>query len=143
MPKEPHRPHHPLGTQPSNQAMQADQTPTNATPRSTSSRPIPADNATFNTLVLESETPVIVDFWAEWCPPCRALSPLLEVAAADLGDRVSVVKVDADASPGLLNEYGVASIPTLVLFHRGVEVERRVGPAGLAPLKERALSLTD
>lgn len=101
-------------------------------------QPIKATSADFDSLVLSADRPVIVDFWAEWCPPCRVLGPMLDRAAAALGDEVRIVKVDADQSPELLAKYGVSSIPTLILFREGAEIERRVGPEGLAPLVSRA-----
>lgn len=104
-------------------------------------KPITADSENFDDLVLKSQSPVLVDFWAEWCPPCRVLGPMLDRAADDLGEDVNIVKVDADASADLMQRFGVSSIPTLILFHNGEEIERRVGPEGLAPLRERALSL--
>jgi len=104
-------------------------------------KPLAVDSSNFNDVVLKSDAPVLVDFWAEWCPPCRVLGPMLDRAADELGDDVKIVKVDADASADLLQRFGVASIPTLILFHDGKEIERRVGPEGLAPLRERSLSL--
>lgn len=100
-----------------------------------------ANASNFDALVLESNVPVLVDFWAEWCPPCRVLGPMLERAAEQFGEDVRIVKVDADESRNLMERFGVSSIPTLVLFHKGEEVERRVGPEGLAPLSKRARSL--
>ena len=104
-------------------------------------KPLYADASNFDAMVLEADGPVLVDFWAEWCPPCRVLGPMLDRAAAELGDSVRIVKVDADASAELMERYEVSSIPTLALFHRGKEVERRIGPDGLNPLRERALAL--
>ena len=92
--------------------------------------------ATFEQEVLKSETPVIVDFWAEWCGPCHAVAPLLEKIAEERKDEVKLVKVNIDEEQGLSTKYGVMSIPTMILFKDGepaaaaedVEPERRADP---------------
>jgi thioredoxin 1 len=81
----------------------------------------------FKKQVEEAKGLVLVDFWAAWCPPCRALSPLLEQIDAELGDKVKVVKVDVDANQQLAVDHGVQGIPTVKLFKDGEEVQTWVG----------------
>ena len=77
--------------------------------------------------VLQGSGAVLVDFWAEWCPPCRKLAPLVDALAAEYAGRIKVAKVDMDAYPELGTRYGVRAIPTLLLFRGGQVVEQRVG----------------
>ena len=77
--------------------------------------------------VLESEKPVLVDFWAEWCGPCRMLGPTVEAIAEQYSESVSVVKLNVDDNPSTAAAYGIRGIPTLILFSGGKEVERVVG----------------
>ena len=95
--------------------------------------------AEFDTVVHSSKEPVLVDFWAEWCAPCRALGPTIDELADDFADRAKVAKVDIDAAPELASRYGVASIPTVIVFRGGEPVERITG---LAP-KERLADLLE
>lgn len=84
------------------------------------------DNS-FETEVLNSATPVLVDFWAEWCGPCRALAPKLEEVANELGGKVKIVKVNVDENPGTPGKYGIRGIPAMLLFKGGAEVGQLVG----------------
>lgn len=80
--------------------------------------------------VLQSEKPVLVDFWAEWCGPCRMLAPTVETIAEEYSDSVTVVKLNVDDNPSSAAAYGVRGIPTLILFNEGKEVDRMIGAAG-------------
>jgi thioredoxin 1 len=83
--------------------------------------------ATFDSVVLQSRLPVLVDFWAEWCGPCKWLSPVVEEIAREQAGKLLVVKVHADDNPGLSRRYGAMSLPSLLLFHGGAERTRIVG----------------
>jgi len=99
-------------------------------------------DATFVSEVLQSETPVLVDFWAEWCGPCLRVAPVLEELASELGDKIKVVKVDIDANPNTARDYAVLSVPTLTVFKGGRPVQSVAGarPKGdLLRLIETAL----
>jgi thioredoxin 1 len=84
-------------------------------------------DADFDSKVLHSDKPVLVDFWATWCAPCRMIGPVVEALAGELGDRVKVVKMDIDQNPQTPGRLDVMSIPTLIIFKDGKPAERSVG----------------
>jgi thioredoxin 1 len=83
--------------------------------------------ATFDRVVLQAQLPVVVDFWAGWCPPCKWLDPVVEDLAIEQAGRLLVAKVDADENPGLVRRYGTLSLPSLLVFVDGVERARIIG----------------
>ena len=93
-------------------------------------------DATFDSEVLKSNTPVVVDFFADWCGPCKALAPVLEDVARELGGKVKIVKMNVDDSPDAPGKYGIRSIPTLILFKGGEVVTQSVGGMPKAQLQQ-------
>jgi thioredoxin 1 len=86
-------------------------------------------DASFDKDVLKSETPVVVDFWAEWCGPCKMIAPALEEIAKSLGERVKIVKINIDENPQVPSQYGIRGIPTLMMFKGGQVASTKVGAA--------------
>ena len=90
----------------------------------------------FSTVVLSSSTPVLVDFWAEWCGPCKMVAPILDEIAAAHGDKLTIVKLNVDENPAVASKYGIMSIPTLMVFKNGELAARQVGAAPRQKLEQ-------
>ncbi|MDD5729583.1 MAG: thioredoxin [Candidatus Omnitrophica bacterium] len=94
-------------------------------------------DASFKKEVLESEKPVLVDFWAAWCGPCKMIAPVIDELAKEYKDKIKIGKVDIDNNPKTPNLYGVMSIPTLMFFKNGKVIEQLVGSLSKSELKKK------
>jgi len=101
------------------------------------SKPIEVTDQEFKAKVLDADKPVLVDFWAPWCGPCRMVAPVLEELAGDYADRLTVAKVNTDEHQEVASRLGVRGIPTMILFAQGREVERIVGALPKGALQAR------
>ena len=103
---------------------------------------IHADENTFEKAVLQSDVPVLVDFWATWCGPCKAIAPVLDELSGEYASTARIVKIDVDQNPNLAAQYGIRSIPTLFVFKNGEKVDATMGmqpKAQLAALLDKHL----
>jgi thioredoxin 1 len=98
--------------------------------------------STFEQEVLQSDKPVIVDFWAEWCGPCHAVAPVLDKIVEERGDELKLVKVNIDEEPAVASRYGIASIPTMILFKEGEPAAAAIGAQPKGSL-EKSLGLAE
>ena len=103
-------------------------------------KPIVVDDANFQVEVLNSPTPVLVDFWAIWCGPCKMIAPIVEELANEYNGKLKVAKMDVDANPRTAMQYGIRSIPTLMVFKGGQVVEQIVGAVPKRHLVEKVTS---
>lgn len=99
--------------------------------------PIHVTDATFEQVVLKSNVPVVVDFWAEWCPPCHMIAPALDALAAEYDGQLIVAKVNADENPEAVMSYGVMGLPVLLFIQDGQLIDRMVGAAPRPVIKSR------
>ena len=99
------------------------------------SKPTVVDGSNFDQVVLQSKTPVLVDFWAAWCGPCRMVAPIVEELAEEYEGKINFVKLDVDQNPKTASQYGIMSIPTLLIFKNGAPVSNIVGFRPKADLK--------
>lgn len=102
---------------------------------------IAVNDSNFEEVVLKSEQPVLVDFWAEWCGPCKMMLPIVEEISTEFEGKLTVVKVDVDSSQGTAAKFGIRNIPTILFFKGGEVVDKQVGAVPKASLVEKVNAL--
>lgn len=102
---------------------------------------IEVNDSNFEQVVLKSDKPVLVDFWAEWCGPCRMIGPLVEELSDDYNGKAVFVKVDVDSSPGVASKFGIRNIPTILFFKNGEVVDKQVGAVPKSNLEAKLTPL--
>ncbi|UCG27084.1 MAG: thioredoxin [Bacteroidales bacterium] len=102
---------------------------------------IEVNDANFEEIVLKSDKPVIVDFWAEWCGPCRMVSPIVSELSEEYEGQVVVTKLDVDSNPGVSAKYGIRNIPTILFFNNGEIVDKQVGAVPKSNLEAKLQAL--
>ncbi len=102
---------------------------------------IEVTDATFDDVITNAGKPAIVDFWAEWCGPCRMVSPIVHELAEEYGDKIVVAKVDVDSNPGISQKFGIRNIPTLLFFKNGEVADKQVGVVPKSVLAAKIQSL--
>mgnify|MGYP000663359837 CR=1 FL=1 len=100
-------------------------------------KPVHVTDADFQVAVLDADNPVLVDFWADWCQPCKMIAPIVEDLAEEYDGKMSFAKVDIDANPNIAMKFGIRSIPTLLVFKDGAPIDQVVGAVPKAVLKKR------
>jgi thioredoxin 1 len=100
-------------------------------------KPVEITDANFEQEVLQSNIPVLIDFWAVWCGPCRLIAPVVEELAGEYAGKVKIAKLDVDNNQGVADKFGIRSIPTLLLFDKGSVVDRMVGVAPKSAIVEK------
>jgi thioredoxin len=98
--------------------------------------PVKVSDASFQNDVLNSKKPVVVDFWAEWCGPCRMIAPALEELSGEMDEKITVAKINIDENPGVPQKYGVRGVPTLMIFSQGQVAATKVGALPKSKIKE-------
>ena len=99
--------------------------------------PIVVEDATFEEEVTKSSTPVVVDFWADWCGPCKMIAPIVEDLAEEMGDKVKFAKVDVDSNPKVAMQFSIRSIPTLLIFKEGKVADQVIGAVPKQQITEK------